>query len=169
MRKFYSLVFFLPLIFWVFSSCAKSEEKVETLIEINKLEEERLESPNGWIQIGPETFELVFKCYKNQLGEAAAIGTGEDPDTGESVEALIQGFTGRPYVGLLKNGLTMFEASLKERLDISLDDLEIKSGPISWQKNIDLESSYGESAGYGSFFIKCEQFEKDLLEEKIVD
>ena len=166
MRKFFSFVFFLPLILWVCLSCAKSEEKVETFIEINKLEEERLESPNGWIQIGPETFELVFKCYKNQLGEAAAIGTGEDPDTGESVEALIQGFTGRPYVGLLKNGLTMFEASLNEPLDLSINGFEITAGAISWQKNLDLETTYGDFAGFGSLFIDCKQFESDLLEEK---
>ena len=109
---------------------------------------------------------MAFTCYKTKLGEVAAIGKGEDTKTGESTEALIQAFAGKPYVGLLKNGSTMFEASLNETLDLLVDNFEITAGAISWQKNLDLETGYSEVAGFGSLFVNCEKFESDLLEEK---
>ena len=65
------------------------------------------------------------------------------------------------------NGSTMFESSLNETLDISVDGYEIKSDVITWQKDIDLQSAYGESVGFGSLFVQCEKFEADLLEEKM--
>ena len=157
------ILFFL---IWIFSSCASSKITVEKLEETQKVKEENLEASNGWIQIGSQKFEMTFTCYKTKLGEVAAIGNREDTKTGESTEALIQAFAGKPYVGLLKNGSTIFEASLNETLDLSVDDFEITAGAISWQKNLDLETGYSEVAGFGSLFVKCEKFESDLLEEK---
>jgi len=169
-RKKYFYLFILPLMFWPFFSCASSENMIETTTQTTQTTQpkvEKSEFPNGWIQIGTDTFRLVFKCYKNQLGEPVAIGTTTDSSTGESVEALIQVFEGKPYVGVLKNGSTMFESSLNETLDISVDGYEIKSDVITWQKDIDLQSAYGESVGFGSLFVQCEKFEADLLEEKM--
>ena len=162
----YFQLFILPLLIWVFSSCASSENTVEMLEETKQVEEENTKVFNGWVQIGNQKFEMAFTCYETKLGETTAIGNGEDPKTRESAEALVQVFTGKPYVGLLKNGSTMFEASLNEPLDLSINGFEITAGAISWQKNLDLETTYGEFAGFGSLFIDCKQFESDLLEEK---
>tara|TARA_B100000929_G_scaffold90425_2_gene70883 strand:+ start:13520 stop:14041 length:522 start_codon:yes stop_codon:yes gene_type:complete len=162
----YIQLFILPLLIWAFSSCSSSENAVEILEETQQFEEENTKVSNGWVQIGNQKFEMAFTCYKTKLGEVAAIGHGEDFETKESAEVLIQAFTGKPYVGLLKNGSTIFEASLNEPLDLSVNDFEITAGAISWQKNLDLETKYGEFAGFGSLFIDCKQFENDLLEEK---
>ena len=116
----------LPLLIWTFSSCARSENVVKTVEETEEFKEESPKSSNGWIQIGSKNVEMTFTCYETQLGEVAAIGNGEDPETGESTEALIQAFIGKPYVGLLKNGSTMFEASLNEPLDISVNGFDLK-------------------------------------------
>ena len=162
----YIQLFILPLLIWAFSSCSSSENTVEILEETQQFEVENTKVSNGWVQIGNQKFEMAFTCYKTKLGEVAAIGYGEDSKTKESAEVLIQAFTGKPYVGLLKNGSTIFEASLNEPLDLSVNDFEITAGAISWQKNLDLETKYGEFAGFGSLFIDCKQFENDLLEEK---
>ena len=162
----YFQLFILPLLIWGFSSCASSENTVEMLEETQQFEEENTKVFNGWVQIGSQKFEMAFTCYKTKLGEVAAIGHGEDFKTKESAEVLIQAFIGKPYVGLLKNGSTIFEASLNEPLDLSVNDFEITAGAISWQKNLDLETKYGEFVGFGSLFVNCKQFEKDLLEEK---
>jgi|GEM_PF-467320 len=162
----YIQLFILPLLIWAFSSCSSSENAVEILEETQQFEEENTKVSNGWVQIGNQKFEMAFTCYKTKLGEVAAIGHGEDSKTKESAEVLIQAFTGKPYVGLLKNGSTIFEASLNEPLDLSVNDFEITAGAISWQKNLDLGTKYGEFAGFGSLFIDCKQFENDLLEEK---
>ena len=162
----YFQLFILPLLIWVFSSCATSENTVGILEETQQVEEENIKVFNGWIQIGNQKFDMEFACYENKLGETTAIGNGENLKTRESAEALVQVFTGKPYVGLLKNGSTMFEASLNEPLDLSIHGFEINAGAIRWQKNLDLETTYGEFAGFGSLFIDCKQFESDLLEEK---
>jgi hypothetical protein len=162
----YIQLFILPLFIWAFSSCSSSENTVEVLEETQQFEVENTKVSNGWVQIGNQKFEMAFTCYKTKLGEVAAIGYGEDSKTKESAEVLIQAFTGRPYVGLLKNGSTIFEASLNEPLDLSVNDFEITAGAISWQKNLDLETKYGEFVGFGSLFVNCKQFENDLLEEK---
>jgi len=162
----YIQLFTLPLLIWAFSSCSSSENTIEILEETQQFEVENTKVSNGWVQIGNQKFEMAFTCYKTKLGEVAAIGHGEDAKTKESAEVLIQAFTGRPYVGLLKNGSTIFEASLNEPLDLSVNDFEITAGAISWQKNLDLETKYGEFVGFGSLFVNCKQFEKDLLEEK---
>ena len=162
----YIQLFILPLLIWAFSSCSSSENTVEILEETQQFEVENIKVSNGWVQIGNQKFEMAFTCYKTKLGEVAAIGRGEDSKTKESAEVLIQAFTGKPYVGLLKNGSTIFEASLNEPLDLSVNDFEITAGAISWQKNLDLETKYGEFVGFGSLFVNCKQFENDLLEEK---
>jgi len=162
----YIQLFTLPLLIWAFSSCSSSENTIEILEETQQFEVENTKVSNGWVQIGNQKFEMAFTCYKTKLGEVAAIGHGEDAKKKESAEVLIQAFTGRPYVGLLKNGSTIFEASLNEPLDLSVNDFEITAGAISWQKNLDLETKYGEFVGFGSLFVNCKQFEKDLLEEK---
>jgi len=162
----YVYLLVLPLLIWTFSSCTRSENVVKTLEETEEFIEESPKLSNGWIQIGSKNVEMTFTCYETQLGEVEAIGNGEDPETGESTEALIQAFIGKPYVGLLKDGSTMFEASLNEPLDISVNGFEITAGAISWQKNLDLQTAYGEAAGFGSLFVECEKFESDPLEEK---
>jgi len=159
-------IFLLPLAVWAFSSCASSENTVAVSEETQQFEEDTIKVSNGWVQIGNQKFEMTFTCYKTKLGETAAMGYGQDLKTNESAEVLIQAFTGKPYVGLLKNGSTIFEASLSEPLDLSVNDFEITAGAISWEKNLDLETKYGEFAGFGSLFVDCKQFENDLLEEK---
>ncbi|HAQ04980.1 MAG TPA: hypothetical protein DCQ88_09230, partial [Acidimicrobiaceae bacterium] len=114
MKNNYFNLLILSLFIWGFSSCASSENTVEISEEAKKVKEDTPKVSNGWIQIGSQKFEMVFTCYKTQLGEVAALGNGEDPQTGEVTEALIQAFIGKPYVVLLKNGSTMFEASLNK-------------------------------------------------------
>ena len=98
----YFQLFILPLLIWVFSSCATSENTVEILEETQQVEEENIKVFNGWIQIGNQKFDMEFACYENKLGETTAIGNGENLKTRESAEALVQVFTGKPYVGLLR-------------------------------------------------------------------
>ena len=47
----YFQLFVLPLLIWVFSSCASSENTVEMLEETQQFEEENTKVINGWVQI----------------------------------------------------------------------------------------------------------------------
>ena len=119
---------------------------------------------NGWVQVGGQTFNLLFTCYAPTAGDVAAIGVGEHPDSGEWIEALIQGFLGQPYVGLRVGASTRYEAALDEPLNVYVRDDTISVGAIRWERDLDLASGVGEPAGYGTVLVACTDYEAELPE-----
>ena len=73
---------------------------------------------NGWIQVGGLTLDLAFTCFAPGAGDVVAVGVGEHPVSGQEVKALVQGFLGRPYVGVMVGDEMMFEAALDDPLDV---------------------------------------------------
>jgi len=119
---------------------------------------------NGWIQVGDLTLDLEFSCYSPGAGDVVAIGVGQHPDSGQPVEALIQGFLGQPYVGLTIGGSVRYEASLDGPLEVFVHDGTISAGAIEWIRGLDLESGVGERLGYGAVFVSCGEYVHDLPE-----
>lgn len=119
---------------------------------------------NGWVQVGDQTFDLAFTCYAPGPGDVVAIGVGEHPDSGQPVEALIQGFLGQPYVGLTVGGSVLYEATLDGPLEVFVHAGTISAGAIEWTRGLDLESGLGERVGYGAVFVSCAEYEHDLPE-----
>ena len=119
---------------------------------------------NGWIQVGDRSFDLAFTCYSPGAGDVTAIGVGEHPESGQQVEALIQGFLGQPYVGLTIGGSVRYEASLDGPLEVFVHDGTISAGAIEWIRGLDLESGVGERIGYGAVFVSCGEYLHDLPE-----
>jgi hypothetical protein len=119
---------------------------------------------NGWVQVGTETFDLVFTCYAAGAGDVAAIGVGENAGTGEQVEALVQGFLGQPYLGVTVGSSIRYEASLEEPLEVYVHDDTISAGAVRWERDLDLESGGGDVVGYGAVFVECASYEKRLPE-----
>ena len=117
---------------------------------------------NGWIQVGGLTLDLAFTCFAPGAGDVVAVGVGEHPVSGEEVKALVQGFLGRPYVGVMVGDQVMFEAALDDPLDVYLHDDKITAGAVRWQKGLDLESGQGESSGFGAIFVDCPGYESGL-------
>ena len=119
---------------------------------------------NGWVQVGDRSFDLAFTCYSPGAGDVAAIGVGEHPESGQHVEALVQGFLGQPYVGLTIGGSVRYEASLDGPLDVFAHDGTISAGAIEWVRGLDLESGVAERIGYGAVFVSCAEYVHDLPE-----
>lgn len=119
---------------------------------------------NGWVQVGDQTFDLTFTCYAPGPGDVVAIGVGGHPDSGQHVEALIQGFLGQPYVGVTVGGSVLYEATLDGPLEVFVHDGTISAGAIEWTRGLDLGSGVGERVGYGAVFVSCEAYEHDLPE-----
>ena len=117
---------------------------------------------NGWIQVGGLTFDLAFTCFAPGAGDVVAVGVGEHPMWGQEVKALVQGFLGRPYVGVMVGGQVMFEAALDDPLEVYLHDDKITAGAVRWQEGLDLESGQGEPAGFGAVFVDCPGYESGL-------
>jgi len=119
---------------------------------------------NGWVQVGELTFDLAFTCYAPGPGDVVAIGVGEHPESGQHVEALIQGFLGQPYVGVTVGGSVRYEATLDGPLEVFVHDGTISAGAIEWTRGMDLGSGRGERVGYGAVFVSCEDYVHDLPE-----
>ena len=117
---------------------------------------------NGWIQVGGLTLDLAFTCFAPGAGDVVAVGVGEHPLSGQEVKALVQGFLGRPYVGVMVGGQVMFEAALDDPLEVYLHDDKITAGAVRWQEGLDLESGQGEPAGFGAVFVDCPGYESGL-------
>jgi len=119
---------------------------------------------NGWVQVGDQSFDMKFTCYSPGPGDVAAIGVGRHPDSGQPIEALIQGFLGQPYVGLTIGGSVRYEASLDAPLEVFVHDGTISAGAIEWMRGLDLDSGVGERIGYGAVFVSCGEYVHDLPE-----
>ena len=117
---------------------------------------------NGWIQVGGLTLDLAFTCFAPGAGDVVAVGVGEHPVSGQEVKALVQGFLGRPYVGVMVGDEMMFEAALDDPLEVYVHDNKITAGAVRWQKGLDLESGQGEQAGFGAVFVDCPGYESGL-------
>jgi hypothetical protein len=119
---------------------------------------------NGWVQVGVETFDLVFTCYAAGAGDVVAVGVGADSESGERVEALVQGFLGQPYLGVTVGSSTRYEASLEDPLEVYVHDDTISAGAVRWERDLDLESGGGEVVGFGAVFVECSTYENRLPE-----
>ena len=119
---------------------------------------------NGWVQVGVEIFDLVFTCYAAGAGDVVAVGVGEDSESGERVEALVQGFLGQPYLGMTVGNSIRYEASLKEPLDVYVHENTISTGAVRWERNLDLELGGGDVVGFGAVFVECASYENHLPE-----
>ena len=117
---------------------------------------------NGWIQVGGLTLDLAFTCFAPGAGDVVAVGVGEHPVSGQEVKALVQGFLGRPYVGVMVGGQVILEAALDDPLEVYLHDDKITAGAVRWQEGLDLESGQGEPAGFGAVFVDCPGYESGL-------
>ena len=117
---------------------------------------------NGWIQVSGLTLDLAFTCFAPGAGDVVAVGVGVHPVSGLDVKALVQGFLGRPYVGVIVGGAVMFEAALDDPLEVYVHDNKITAGAVRWQEGLDLESGQGELAGFGAVFVDCPGYESGL-------
>jgi len=153
----------LPML--VFGACGAPDEVALTEAPTSPTGPSLVVDPvpdNGWIQVGGLTLDLAFTCFAPGAGDVVAVGVGVHPVSGLDVKALVQGFLGRPYVGVMVGGEVMFEAALDDPLEVYVLDNKITAGAVRWQEGLDLESGQGEPAGFGAVFVDCPGYESDL-------
>ena len=164
-RRFAGLLMGLTIPILVLGACGSSDEEPLSEAPPSTTVHSVVVSPvpnNGWIQVGGLTLDLAFTCFAPGAGDVVAVGIGEHPVSGLEVKALIQGFLGRPYVGVMVGTDVVFEAALDDPLEMYLHDDKITAGAVRWQKDLDLESRQGDSAGFGSVFVDCPGYESGL-------
>ena len=153
----------LPML--VFGACGAPDEVALTEAPTPTTRPSLVVDPvpdNGWVQVGGLTLDLAFTCFAPGAGDVVAVGVGVHPVSGLDVKALVQGFLGRPYVGVMVGGEVMFEAALDDPLEVYVHDNKITAGAVRWQEGLDLESGQGEQAGFGAVFVSCPSYESGL-------
>ena len=90
-----------------------------------------------------------------------AVGSGEDPVSGEPVELLVKASLVEPYVGLRLADGTFIEPSLESSLDVYLQDDVIRASAIRFVKDLNLETGEATEVGFGEFEIHCYSYERE--------
>lgn len=146
-------------------ACGGTEESLHAEFLPSTTELTPLVTPppgNGWVQVGGLTIDMAFTCFAPGAGDVVAVGVGEHPMSGDAVKALVQGFLGRPYIGVMIGEEVVLEAALEDPLEVYLHNDKITAGSIRWQENLDLKSGQGEPAGFGALFVDCPNYESGL-------
>ena len=118
----------------------------------------------GTVEIGDTQYRFTVTCQELGAGEVVVVGSGEDPDSGGTVELYLQAFLGDPYVGLRLADGTLFEPSLESPLDLYVQDDVIRASAIRFVRDLDLETGTATEVGFGELEIHCDQYSREAPE-----
>lgn len=115
----------------------------------------------GTVEIGDTQYQFTVSCQELGAGEVVVVGSGEDPDSGGTVELYLQAFLGDPYVGLRLADGTFFEPSLESPLDLYVQDDVIRASAIRFVRDLDLETGTATEVGFGEVEIHCYEYSRE--------
>ncbi len=120
----------------------------------------------GTVEIGDTRYQFTVTCQELGAGEVVVVGSGEDPDSGGTVELYLQAFLGDPYVGLRFADGTLFEPSLEleSPLDLYIQDDVIRASAIRFVRDLDLETHTATDVGFGELEIHCYEYSREATE-----
>jgi len=52
-------------------------------------------SSEGHITVGSTQYDFAFECYHAGAGDILALGVGDDPNSGDATQAIVQAFLGQ--------------------------------------------------------------------------
>ncbi len=120
----------------------------------------------GTVEIGDTQYQFTVSCHELGAGEVVVVGSGEDPDSGGTVELYLQAFLGDPYVGLRFADGTFFEPSLEpdSPLDLYVQEDVIRASAIRFVRDLDLETGTATEVGFGELEIHCYEYSREATE-----
>ena len=115
----------------------------------------------GTVEIGDTQYQFTVTCQELGAGDVRVEGTGEDPDSGGTVELYLLAFLVDPYVGLRLADGTLFEPSLESSLDLYVQDDVIRASAIRFVRDLDLETGTATEVGFGELEIHCYEYSRE--------
>lgn len=135
----------------------------EVITTILPVPAEELSSP-GSITIGEVQYDFLFECFAAGAGDVLALGVGQEPDTRQMTQAVVQMFFGQPYVSVLINDERLLELAVDAPAEIFL-----QAGVLSGSALRFVEASgtagEGEAIGLGTVNVECSSFLPGLPED----
>lgn len=117
----------------------------------------------GHITVGSERYDFAFECWAAGAGDILALGVGDDPNSDEPTQAIVQAFFGSPYVSILIGDDRVIELSITEPAELFVQSDVIRGSALRF---VDAEGSagVGEQLGLGSVTVECDSFAPGLPE-----
>lgn len=117
----------------------------------------------GHVTIGSTQYDFAFECWAAGAGDILALGVGEDPDSDEPTQVIVQAFFGQPYVSVLVGEDRILELAIDKPADLFVQSDTIRGSALRF---VDAEGSagVGESVGLGSVTVECDSFAPGLPE-----
>ncbi len=135
---------------------------VEVATTIERVPSSELVSA-GHVTIGSTQYDFAFECWAAGAGDILALGVGQDPESSEETQVIVQAFFGQPYVSVLVGNDRILELAIDKPADLFVQSDTIRGSALRF---VDAEGAagVGESLGLGSVNVECESFAPGLPE-----
>jgi len=117
----------------------------------------------GVITIGATEYSFAFECYAAGAGDILALGVGNDPETGDETQAIVQAFLGQTYVAVLLGDERVQELAVDQPADLFVQGDAIRGSALRF---VDAAGApgVGEQLGLGTVSVDCQGFAPGLPE-----
>lgn len=141
--------------------------QLEVVTTIRRIPAKELAS-EGHITIGATRYDFAFECYAAGAGDILALGVGDDPETGEPTQAVVQAFLGQPFVAVLIAESRVLELGIEDPAELFVQGEMIRGSALRF---VDAEGSagVGEAIGLGTVTVACQGFAPGLPEDYIIN
>jgi hypothetical protein len=117
----------------------------------------------GHVTVGSIQYDFAFECWAAGAGDILALGVGEDPDSDQPTQAIVQAFFGQAYVSVLIGDDRVLELAIDAPADLFVQSDTIRGSALRF---VDAEGAAGEgeSLGLGTVTVECNGFAPGLPE-----
>jgi len=122
----------------------------------------------GHITIGATRYDFAFECFAAGAGDILALGIGDDPETGEPTQVVVQAFLGQPFVAVLIGESRVLELGIEDPAELFVQGDMIRGSALRF---VDAAGSagVGEAIGLGTVTVACQGFAPGLPEDYIIN
>ena len=118
-------------------------------------------SSTGFVTVDSVQYDFAFECWAAGAGDILALGVGEDGQSGETTQAIVQAFFGEAYVSVLIGDERVIELSSTEPADLFVQSDTIRGSALRFVES-DGEPGVGEALGLGNVTVECAGFAPGL-------
>lgn len=144
------------------ASTAPPTTEVDVVTTIRRVPSSELASV-GHVTVGSVQYDFAFECWAAGAGDILALGVGEDPESNEQTQAIVQAFFGQAYVSVLVGDERVIELAIDQPADLFVQADTIRGSALRF---VDAQGAagVGESLGLGTVTVECEGFAPGLPE-----
>ncbi len=149
------------------STTTTSTTQLDVVTTIRRIPAKEFAS-EGHITIGATRYDFAFECFAAGAGDILALGIGDDPETGEPTQVVVQAFLGQPFVAVLIGESRVLELGIEDPAELFVQGDMIRGSALRF---VDAAGSagVGEAIGLGTVTVACQGFAPGLPEDYIIN